>query len=106
MEEDGRTGFDRRLREARSRAGLDAPPKQPLSHEPHPLAIAVRIGAEMAATLAVACAIGYGLDWLFGIHRWLLLAMVPVGIAAGVRNMMRFAAPEANSGDDVGGRQA
>ena len=106
MEEDGRTGFDRRLRDARNRAGLDAPPKTPLSHEPHPLAIAVRIGAEMVATLAVACAIGYGLDWLFGIHRWFLLGFVPVGIAAGVRNMMRFAAPEANSDGDGGGRQA
>ena len=60
----------------------------------------------MVATLAVACAIGYGLDWLFGIHRWFLLGFVPVGIAAGVRNMMRFAAPEANSDGDGGGRQA
>ncbi len=60
----------------------------------------------MVATLAVACAIGYGLDWVFGIHRWLLLAFVPVGIAAGVRNMMRFAVPEGNSGVDEGGRQS
>ncbi len=106
MEEDGRTGFDRRLREARNRAGLDAPPKTPAEHEPHPLAVAARIGAEMVATLAVACAIGWGLDRLFGTHPWCLVAAAPVGIAAGVRNLMRFATPGGSAKGDAGGRDA
>ena len=94
MEEDGRTEFDRRLREARDRAGLDAPPQTPLASEPHPLTVAVRIGAEMVGTLVVACAIGYGLDRLFGTRPWLTVLFAPVGLAAGVRNLMRLAPAE------------
>jgi ATP synthase protein I len=104
VEEEGRTPFDRRLREARQRAGLDAPPKTPIEREPHPLAIAARIGAEMVATLAVACAIGWGLDRWFGTRPWCLVAAVPVGVAAGVKNLMRFAAPPGTTGGDQGGR--
>lgn len=105
MEEDGRTSFDRRLQEARNRAGLDAPPKAPRPHEPHPLAVAVRIGAEMVATLAVACAIGYGLDRLFGTRPWLTVAFVPIGVGAGVRNLMRLAGPGSTPGGREGGEQ-
>lgn len=95
MEREGRTGFDRELEEARQRAGLDkAPVRGPVDPgEQHPLAIAVRIGAEMAATLAVACALGYGLDRLFGTKPWLMVLFMPIGIAAGARNVMRIASP-------------
>ena len=103
MEEDGRTEFDRRLRNARDRAGLDVPSKAGVAHEPHPLAVAVRIGAEMVATLAVACAIGYGLDRVLGTRPWLLVLFAPVGLAAGVRNLMRLAPAE--TGGDEGRRR-
>lgn len=56
----------------------------------------------MVGTLVVACAIGYGLDRLFGTHPWLTVLFAPVGLAAGVRNLMRLA-PVAKTGGDGGG---
>jgi ATP synthase protein I len=80
--------FDRRLEQARQRAGLDAKPAEAPTGE-HPLTFAVRIGVEMVASVAVACAIGYGLDRLFGTKPWLMVAFVPLGVAAGVRSLLR-----------------
>ncbi len=101
MTGDGRTGFDQRLDEARKRAGLDAPVAGPGAKDaraPSPLSFAFRLGVEMVASLAVACAIGYGLDRLLGTKPWLMVAFVPVGVAAGVMNLMRSSSPGAGSG--------
>ncbi|HAK63335.1 MAG TPA: ATP F0F1 synthase subunit I, partial [Alphaproteobacteria bacterium] len=35
--------------------------------------------------------IGWGLDWLFGTGPWLLLLFFFLGIAAGIRNVIRTA---------------
>ena len=62
--------FEERLKAARSRQGLDAPPKAPgLSpgdFGPSPWGIGLRVGVELVSALVVAVAIGYGLSLLFG----------------------------------------
>ena len=83
--------FDQRLDQARKRAGLDAA-DAPTVRDEHPLAYAVRIGVEMVASVAVAVAVGYGLDRLFGTKPWLMVAFVPLGVAAGVRSLLRSGA--------------
>jgi ATP synthase protein I len=92
--------FDQRLEEARKRAGLGAPsaPSTPVTNEPHPLTFAFRLGVEMVASVAVACAIGYGLDRLFGTRPWIMVAFVPLGVAAGVRSLMRSVSPAGKTG--------
>ena len=87
---DERREFDQRLEDARKRAGLEV--AQPARHDEHPLAFAVRIGVEMVASVAVAVAIGYGLDRLLGTKPWLMIVFVPLGVAAGVRSLMRSGA--------------
>ncbi len=90
--------FDQRLQKARKRAGLGPPVAPDVSGEPHPLTFAVRLGVEMVASVAVACAIGYGLDRVFGTRPWVMVAFVPLGVAAGVRSLMRSVAPAGRSG--------
>lgn len=88
---DNRPDFDRRLAVARNRAGLDQPgPVTVGSTEgPNPFSIAMRLGAEMVASLVVAVAIGYGLDRLFHSFPWFMIGFVPIGAAAGFRNVVR-----------------
>jgi ATP synthase protein I len=70
---------------------------RPQQAPPSPLGIASRFATE----LMVAIAVGGGLGWL--LDRWLgskplfLVAMVIIGAAAGIRNVMRAAA-EINAG--------
>ncbi len=90
--------FEDRLKAARRKQGLDAPPKQPLGdQEPlggSPMAIGLRVGVELVAALVVAVAIGYGLDRLFGTTPILTAVFVPVGGAAGVMNIWRLLGPK------------
>jgi ATP synthase protein I len=89
--------FAERLKAARSKRGLDAPPKSPgkdldgdgLS----PLGIGLRVGVELVSAMVVAVAIGYGLDWLFGTKPILIAVFVLLGGAAGVLNVWRLFAP-------------
>ncbi len=84
-------GFDERLEAARRRAGLDAPEpsRRTSGDEAHPLTFAFRLGAEMVASLVVACAIGWGLDRVLGTRPWFMIGFLPVGVAAGVMNLLR-----------------
>src|SRR3954447_13482720 len=84
--------FEARLKAARGRQGLDAPP--PLSARGSgdiggmsPWGIGLRVGVEMVAALVVAVAIGYGLDRLFGTRPILTAVFVLLGGAAGVLNV-------------------
>jgi ATP synthase protein I len=99
-EEPGSPGssFEERLKAARSRQGLDAPPN-PSADEaggfgPSPWGIGLRVGIEMVSALVVAVAIGYGLDWIFGTKPILAALFVLVGGAAGVLNVWRLFAPK------------
>jgi len=52
---------------------------------------AMRLGVELVAAMVIAVAIGWGLDKLFHTSPWLMVVMVPVGMAAGLRNIFRAA---------------
>jgi ATP synthase protein I len=92
--------FEERLKAARSKQGLDEPPR----HSPgdkdgldsSPMGIGLRVGVELVAALVVAVAIGYGLDRLFGTTPILTAVFVPLGGAAGVLNLWRAFGPKAS----------
>jgi len=94
--------FEERLKAARGRRGLDAPPKRPGavldeasgSGEMSPWGIGLRVGVELVSALVVAVAIGYGLDRLFGTLPILTAVFVPLGGAAGILNVWRLFAPK------------
>jgi ATP synthase protein I len=90
--------FEGRLKAARSKQGLDAPPKRRLSDQDQlggsAWGIGARVGVELVSALVVAVAIGYGLDWVFHTTPILTAVFVPVGGAAGVANLWRLFAPK------------
>jgi ATP synthase protein I len=99
-QEDGGSdpSFEDRLKTARSKQGLDAPPKQPLNEQGalsgSPWGIGARVGVELVSALVVAVAIGYGLDRIFHTTPILTAVFVPLGGAAGVANLWRLFAPK------------
>ena len=54
---------------------------------------AMRLGVELVAAMAIAVLLGWGLDRLFHTRPWIMVAMVPVGMAAGLRNLVRAVGP-------------
>lgn len=95
----GPTGsFEERLRAARARRGMDAPPaekraKSGASAEASAWRIGLRVGTELVSALLVAVAIGWGLDrWLHTTPIFIAL-FVLLGGAAGVLNVWRMFAP-------------
>ena len=96
----GGTGpsFEERLKAARSKQGLDAPPKRPFEDKGtlsgSALGIGLRVGVELVSALVVAVAIGYGLDHVFHTKPILTVVFVPLGMAAGVLNVWRLLAPK------------
>ena len=90
--------FEERLKAARSRQGLDAPPPASGSQSGDmggvsPWGIGLRVGIELVSALVVAVAIGYGLDYLFGTRPILTAVFVLLGGAAGILNVWRMFAP-------------
>ncbi len=51
----------------------------------------MRLGVEMVAAMVIAVVVGWGLDKLFHTSPWLMIIMVPVGMVAGLRNLLRAA---------------
>ncbi len=92
--------FEERLAKARGTAGLD---RLPLEGKPEPgadsgaMRLAMRLGVEMVAALVIAVVIGWGLDRLLHTRPWLMIAFVPLGAAAGLRNVFRAMGPEQKS---------
>jgi ATP synthase protein I len=91
--------FEERLKAARSKQGLDAPPRQPSGDQGgglggSPWGIGLRVGVELVSALVVAVAIGYGLDRIFHTTPILTAVFVPLGGAAGVANLWRMFAPK------------
>jgi ATP synthase protein I len=96
---DGRDkdSFEQRLAAARDEAGLGQP-KAESSHKAagsgqKAINLAMRLGVELVAAMVIAVVIGWGLDRLFHTSPWLMIAMVPVGMAAGLRNLLRAGGP-------------
>jgi ATP synthase protein I len=90
--------FEDRLKAARSKQGLDAPPKQASEDQAgvggSAWGIGARVGVELVSALVVAVAIGYGLDRIFHTTPILTAVFVPLGGAAGVANLWRVFAPK------------
>lgn len=87
--------FEDRLRAARGRQGLDAPPARQRDDETagSALGVGLRVGVELVSALVVAVAIGWALDrWLHTMPLFLSL-FVLLGGAAGVLNVWRVFAP-------------
>ena len=55
------------------------------------LQLAWRMVIELVAGIAIGFGIGYGLDWLFGTLPIFLVIFVLLGLAAGIRVMLRTA---------------
>jgi ATP synthase protein I len=94
------TSFEDRLKAARRKQGLDAPSKASSNEDAiggSAWSIGLRVGIELVSALAVAVAIGYGLDRLFHTTPILTAVFVPVGGAAGVANLWRLFAPKPDS---------
>ncbi len=53
------------------------------------IGLALRIGTELVAGLAVGVAIGLGLDWWLGTKPWLMIVFFFLGAAAGIVNVYR-----------------
>jgi ATP synthase protein I len=88
--------FEERLRAARRRQGLEAPPPGQTGGAggvPTALGIGLRVGVELVAALAVAVAIGWWLDRWLGTRPVLLAVFVLLGGAAGVANVWRLMGP-------------
>ena len=68
------------------------------------ISLAMRLGVELVAAMAIAVAIGWGLDRLLHTRPWLMVLMVPVGMAAGLRNLIRAAGPQARDEDEQDGK--
>ena len=92
----GDGSFEERLRAAQERQSAHKP-ASPRESEPggSAMGIGVRVGAELVAALAVAVAIGWGLDRWLGTTPWLLGLFVLLGGAAGVANVWRLMMPRA-----------
>jgi ATP synthase protein I len=85
-----------RLDAARSRQGLDSPPKPSAPGNPldgSVLGLGLRVGGEVIAAMLVGLAIGWGLDRVFGTRPIFLGLFVLIGGAAGIRNVWRLVAP-------------
>lgn len=80
--------------------------------------VVLRVGIEMAGTLAVGVAIGWGLDTWLGTKPWLMVVFLFLGGAAGILNVYRAVsniglapgyrhpgAPDDRSGDGDGGEK-
>jgi len=94
----GVNSFEERLKAARGRQGLDAPPVpsggSPEGADANPWGIGLRVGIEMVSAMVVAVAIGYGLDRLFHTLPILTGVFVLLGGAAGILNVYRLFAPK------------
>jgi ATP synthase protein I len=99
---DGRdkNSFEQRLAAARDSAGLGSAQERVSAHKAvgagqSAINLAMRLGVELVAAMAIAVVIGWGLDRLFHTKPWLMVLMVPVGMVAGLRNLVRAAGSKA-----------
>jgi len=87
--------LEQRLRKARGNRELS--PEG--SSSPSKLGMAFRLVTELLAGVIVGGGIGWALDRLFGTSPLLLIVMFLLGVAAGMRNVVRTAR-EMNEGQD------
>lgn len=92
-----RNGFEERLRQARTRQGLDKPPTQGGAAPQSPWGFGLRAGVEVVSALVVGIVIGFVLDRWLGTWPWLFLVFFVLGSAAGILNVYRLFNPRPRS---------
>jgi ATP synthase protein I len=94
---DGREDFERRLAAAQDAARRGGKAGQSahasVGAGQSAINLAMRLGVELVAAMVIAVTIGWGLDRLFHTRPWMMVVMVPVGMAAGLRNLVRAVGP-------------
>ena len=75
--------IDKTLEERRGVSGPD-------SQEGSAAGLAIRAVSELLVGLLVCMALGWSADKYLGTAPWIMLALMPVGLAAGVVNVMRL----------------
>jgi len=85
--------FDQRLNRARERrrGGGKESPERPGGDVKSGLAVAMRMGVELVAAVAVGTGIGLALDHWLGTKPWLMLVFFMLGGVAGIFNVIRVA---------------
>ncbi len=58
------------------------------------MSLAMRATSEIVAGVAVGGVLGFGLDWLLGTRAVFLILFALIGVAAGIWNVIRAAAPK------------
>lgn len=66
--------------------------------------VAWRMVIELVAGLGIGFGIGYGLDALFGTRPFLMIVFIFLGLAAGIKTMMRTAAEVGKEAQAAGDR--
>jgi len=78
--------------EARIEAAKERSAPKPRADEHYSQAqLAWRMVIELVAGLGIGFGIGYGLDWLFGTLPIFMVLFVMLGLAAGIKTMLRSA---------------
>lgn len=93
-----RNGFEERLRQARSREGLDKRAEGRGDLPQGPWGIGLRAGVEVVSALAVGIGLGFMLDRWLGTWPWLFLVFFVLGSVAGVLNVYRLFNPRPRPG--------
>ena len=75
--------LDKSLEERRGASGPD-------NQEGSAAGLALRAVSELLVGLLVCMGLGWGADKYLGTTPWIMLALMPVGLAAGVVNVMRL----------------
>jgi ATP synthase protein I len=88
-----RDSFERRLLEAREKAGLESTPEvsSPLVDVGGAATVATRVIVELTIPIVLAGGLGWWLDRVFHVAPWLLIVSVPFGMAAGIKGVLRSA---------------
>ena len=97
-----------RLRSLETRLGQKVEPEGPSRGEEHfsQANMAWRMVTELVAGLAIGFGVGFGLDYVTGLRPVFMVVFVLLGLAAGIKTMMRTAheigRKPGHSGDDKG----
>ena len=84
--------LSRRLEQAQKRQRGDDPQGDRVPPQQNAATgIAMRVGIELLVAVCVAGFFGWAMDEWLGTKPWMLLAFIPLGIVAGIMNVLRAA---------------
>ncbi len=88
QEQDDLDALGEKIRRSKDRHGRE---RMDGARHASPLGVAFRIMTELVVAVMAAVLAGWGLDSYFGTWPWMLLVFTPLGMAAGVLNVLRAA---------------